>query len=76
MFTFAPSDHTYAWGGLGHRTVAGLAFDQLKNADIPPQAQDKHLIADGLKMKAPEARSLVMAAATWPDFIKNDRDSG
>jgi hypothetical protein len=74
---FGKASPCYGWNGVGHMTVAGLAYDEL-----PRQQQDR--LAAVLKKKHPKlnfitggfpdqnvnGRDLVMAAATWPDLAR------
>jgi hypothetical protein len=85
MKTFIPtvclvtllSLHALAWDNPGHMAVAGLAYDELAPAQqqklvaLLKQHPDLAPISDGFPDGVPSDREFVMAAATWPDLIKN-----
>ena len=67
-----------AWNGPGHMAVAGAAYDLLTPAEqqklvaILLQHRDVSRLKTALNTQNPKPRDLVMAAATWPDLIKED----
>jgi S1/P1 Nuclease len=80
----ATSLNAFAWNGLGHRTVARIAWDNLtpttrsKVVKILKQAAPSTGIRT-LRPKTPNLsqaekdRELFVAAATWPDLIRGDK---
>jgi hypothetical protein len=68
-----------AWNGPGHMSVAALAYDELsppqqaRLANILRELPDLEPIRHGFTSGAFTDRELVMAAATWPDLIKQLR---
>lgn len=66
------------WDSPGHMSVAGVAFDLLTSAEqnklvsILLTHRDVARLKAGLNTQQPKGRDLVMAAATWPDLIKED----
>jgi len=69
----------FSWDNPGHMSVAGLAYDVLSNAEqvklvgLIKQHPDLHLVTRGFPDAPPSDRELVMALATWPDLIKQDK---
>ncbi len=70
-----------AWDSPGHMAVAGLAYDELTPAEqtklvaILKQHRDLSRFKTDLKETTLKSRDLVMAAATWPDLIKDDTNN-
>ncbi|MFN7921016.1 MAG: S1/P1 nuclease [Bryobacteraceae bacterium] len=68
-----------AWNGVGHRAVAGLAYDQLTPAararvdELIRRHPDYSMLTAGTpEDPAQRARYAFMKAAFWPDIIKGD----
>lgn len=61
-----------AWNGTGHRVIAAIAYDHLTpTAKARVDALlDQH--PDRNALLAGDARQAFLAAATWPDLIRND----
>lgn len=65
-----------AFDSVGHMAVAGLAFDELSEAQqtklvaILKKHPKVNFITDGFPDGNPEDRDFVMAAATWPDLAR------
>src|SRR6266481_4349415 len=70
------SARAYGWDSIGHMVVAGLAYDELSEAQqsqlvaILKQHPRVNFILDGFPDGNPEDRDFVMAAATWPDLAR------
>lgn len=66
----------FGWDNPGHMAVAGLAYDELSAEQkahlvaLLKQHPDLKPLTAGFPNGAPDGRSLVMAAATWPDAIR------
>ncbi len=74
---FALPALAFAWSNPGHMAVAAVAYDELtptertKILGVLRQHQDLSQINSGFRT-SPDDRSFFMAAATWPDLIRND----
>lgn len=59
-----------AWNNTGHRIVAAIAYDRLTPA---AKAQVDALLKQHPDFANMPSREAFLAAATWPDSIRNDR---
>jgi hypothetical protein len=70
------SARAYGWDSVGHMVVAGLAYDELTEAQqsqlvaILKQHPRVNFILEGFPDGNPEDRDFAMAAATWPDLAR------
>ena len=62
-----------AWNAAGHRVIAAITYDHLTPAARArvDALLEKH--PDRATLLAGDARSAFLAAATWPDLIRDDR---
>jgi len=65
------SSPAFAWGAMGHRTVAGIAMANVRPAT---RVAIRKLLAHEREMDTPKcSMRTIEDAATWPDCIKGER---
>jgi hypothetical protein len=58
LLCFSLRSETFAWGNIGHRIVAKIAYDSLTKSEVK-------------KLEQIMGKELIEDAANWPDFIRS-----